>query len=145
WILPEPAREIVFSCCLHDHQVRYELQAVVVMPDHVHMAFVPLINVEKQETRSLAEIMDALKGASAHMINRKLGRKGKVWQEESFDRVLRSSEDFDEKIAYILNNPVRQGIVSTPAEYPWLWTATGELRSPAQPGAAGPTQIPATN
>ena len=109
------------------------------MPDHVHMVFVPLINVERQETRSLAEIMDALKGASAHMINRRLGRKGKVWQEESFDRVLRSSESLDEKIAYIVNNPVRKGIVHTPKEYRWLWTATGELRSPAQPGAAGPT------
>ena len=84
--------------------------------------------------------MDALKGASAHMINRRLGRKGKVWQEESFDRVLRSSESLDEKIAYILNNPVRKGLVSRPEDYyPWLWTATGELRSPAQPGAAGPT------
>ena len=108
------------------------------MPDHVHMVFMPLINPEKQEMRSLAEIMDALKGASAHMINRELGRKGKVWQEESFDRVLRS-EDFDEKITYILNNPVRKGLVSSPEEYPWLWAATGELRSPAQPGAAGPT------
>ena len=96
-------------------------------------------NSENQETRSLAEIMDALKGASAHMINRRLGRKGKVWQEESFDRVLRSSESLDEKIAYILNNPVRKGLVSRPEDYPWLWTATGELRSPAQPGAAGPT------
>ena len=139
WILPEIAREIVFSCCLHDHQVRYELQAAVVMPDHVHMVFVPLINPEKQETRSLAEIMDALKGASAHMINRKLARKGRVWQEESFDRVLRSSESLGEKIVYILNNPVRKGLVSRPEDYSWLWTATGELRSPAQPGAAGPT------
>jgi len=72
------------------------------MPDHVHMVFTPLINMEKQEMRSLAEIMDALKGASAHMINRKLDRQGKVWQEESFDRVLRSPEKLDEKVAYIL-------------------------------------------
>jgi len=109
------------------------------MPDHVHMVFTPLINVEKREMRSLAEIMDALKGASAHMINRKLGRPGESLQEESFDRVLRSPEKLDEKIAYILSNPVRKGLVSSPEEYPWLWTAIGELRSPAQPRAAGPT------
>lgn len=50
------------------------------MPNRVHMAFTPLINVEKQEMRSLAETMDALKGASARMINRKLDRRGRVWQ-----------------------------------------------------------------
>ena len=139
WILPECARDIVFSCCLHDHHIRYELHAAVVMPDHVHMVFTPLINMERQEMRSLAEITNAVKGASAHIINRKLGRKGKVWQEESFDRVLRSSEKLDEKVAYILNNPVRKGLVRSPEEYPWLWTAiVGELRSPAQPRAAGP-------
>jgi diketogulonate reductase-like aldo/keto reductase len=41
----------------------------------------------------LREIMDAIKGASAHKINRQLGRTGKLWQTESYDRVLRSSEN----------------------------------------------------
>jgi hypothetical protein len=27
-----------------------------------------------------------------------------VWQEESFDRVLRCSEKLDEKVEYVLNN-----------------------------------------
>ena len=103
------------------------------------MIFTPLVNLEKQEIRSLAEIMDALKGASAHIINRRLERDGPVWQEESFDRVLRTSEKLDEKIAYILNNPVRKGLVGSPEQYRWMWTALGELRSPAQPRAAGPT------
>jgi len=65
--------------------------------------------------------MDAIKGASAHQINHALARKGKVWQTESFDRVLRRSEKLDEKIAYILENPVRKGLVSKWTEYPWLW------------------------
>jgi hypothetical protein len=45
-----------------------------------------------------------------------------VWQEESFDRVLRMSE-IDEKIATFLNNPVRQGVVSSVEKYRWLWAA----------------------
>ena len=65
--------------------------------------------------------MDAVKGASAHKINRALKRKGRVWQTESFDHVLRSSESLDAKIAYILNNPVRDGLVNLPADYPWIW------------------------
>jgi len=65
--------------------------------------------------------MDAIKGASAHKINRKLGHAGRVWQTESFDRVLRSSESLDAKIQYILDNPVRKGLASQWTEYRWLW------------------------
>lgn len=94
------------------------------MPDHVHMIFTPLINQVANAVYSLGEITDAIKGASAHLVNRKLNRSGKVWQMESFDRVLRSSENLDEKIDYILNNPVRRELVAAPEDYPWLWAPT---------------------
>jgi REP element-mobilizing transposase RayT len=124
WILPDCARTIVLDCCLHEHQVKIDLNAVVVMPDHVHMIFIPLIDAQRAEVMSLAQITKAIKGASAHLINRRLDRSGTVWQEESFDRVLRSSEKLDEKIDYILNNPVRAGLVATADDYPWLWAPT---------------------
>jgi len=93
------------------------------MPDHVHMIFTPLVDVERAEIFSLARITKAIKGTSAHLINRQLGRPGRVWQEESFDRVLRVSEKVDEKTAYILNNPVRKGLVNFSEQYRWLWVA----------------------
>ena len=92
------------------------------MPDHVHMIFTPLVNHEAREIWSLGSIMDAVKGASAHKINRVLQRKGHVWQTESFDHVLRSSESLDAKVAYVLNNPVRDGLVDLPGDYPWIWS-----------------------
>ena len=93
------------------------------MPDHVHIIFVPLLDELEREMVSLARITQAMKSASAHNINRLLGREGCVWQEESFDHVLRCSESLDHKIDYVLNNPVRAGLVTTPADYPWLWQA----------------------
>jgi putative transposase len=75
----------------------------------------------RNEIYTLAEIMGAIKGASAQLINRLLDRRGKVWQTESFDRVLRSSESLDAKIAYILENPVRKGVVGRYTDYPWIW------------------------
>ena len=65
--------------------------------------------------------MKGIKGASAHAINKHLGRKGAIWQIESFDHVLRSSESLDAKILYILENPVRQGLVHDWTGYRWLW------------------------
>jgi len=122
-----------------------DLQIIVVMPDHVHLIFTPLVNEQRMEVCSLAEIMDAIKGASAHKINKILGRKGRVWQTESFDHVLRCSESLDQKIEYIRQNPVRRGLVSNWEDYPWIWPkqcvehGTAELRSAGQPGAAVPT------
>jgi REP element-mobilizing transposase RayT len=122
WVLPQQVRSIVVGCCLHDNGSKYDLRVAVVMPDHVHLIFTPLVDQQGMEVFSLARIMDAIKGASAHRINRALGRKGRVWQAESFDHVLRSSEGLDAKIQYLLENPVRLGLVREWSQYRWVWT-----------------------
>jgi REP-associated tyrosine transposase len=121
WIPPSIIRSLVLDSWLHDNGKKFDLRVAVVMPDHVHIIFTPLIDYEAREVCSLAEIMDAIKGASAHRINKALGRKGRVWQAESFDHVLRSSESLDAKIQYLLENPVRRGLVRKWQDYPWLW------------------------
>ena len=131
WILPEWARDIVLECIRHDEPIRYDLDAAVVMPDHAHIIFVPGIDEQCQAVISLHEIMKAIKGASAHLINKRLDRHGTVWQEESFDRVLRSSEDVDAKVLYVLENPVRRGLVADWRQYRWVWHRP--LPSPYEP------------
>jgi len=69
----------------------------------------------------LVEVMQSLKSATAHRINKLLHRSGPVWQEESFDHVLRSDESLKEKAEYIRQNPVRRGLVQKPEDYRWLW------------------------
>jgi len=90
------------------------------MPDHVHMIFTPL-NDQEGNLFSLAEIMSGIKGASAPSINKALNRRGRVWQDESFDHVLRSDESAQGKGQYIFENPVCKGLVKEVDEYPWLW------------------------
>jgi REP element-mobilizing transposase RayT len=121
WILPTHVRSIVLACCLHNNEKKFDLKVAVVMPDRVHLIFTPLIDHEAMEVFSLAKIMDAVKGASAHKINEALPRNGRVWQPESFDHVLRTSESLDAKIQYLLDNPVRRGLVRESSDYPWLW------------------------
>jgi len=62
----------------------------------------------------------AVKSASTHKINRLLNRGGQVWQRESFDQ-LRRQESVQAKVEYIVQNPVRAGLVKTAMDYPWLW------------------------
>jgi REP element-mobilizing transposase RayT len=126
-ILPNWARDIVLSCCLHDHGSKYNLHVAVVMPDHVHLILCPLIDRSRSLVVPLPEIMKAIKGASAHAINRRLEQKRTIWQEESFDRVLRSSESLDQKVRYILENPVRRKLVEDWSQYKWLWYPEGGI------------------
>jgi REP element-mobilizing transposase RayT len=119
WILPEPARSLVLDACLWGNGKRFMLYAVVVMPDHVHLAFMPLYAGDG--FFSVAEILQGIKSASAHQIDRLLGRRGQVWQHESFDHVLRCEEGIAAKVEYVTQNPVRAGLVRRAAEYRWLW------------------------
>ncbi len=119
WTLPEPARTLCLDVILQGNEKRFVLHAAVVMPDHVHVVFTPL--TDDNGPFSIAQIMQAIKGASAHRINAALRSTGRVWQEESFDRVLRREEHIGDKLDYILGNPVRAGLARLPGEYPWLW------------------------
>ncbi len=119
-ILPESVRSIVIEHCLHDHGLKIFLHGLVVMPDHVHMVITPLTD-DQGGTYGLAEILQGIKGSSARSINKATGREGKVWQRESFDRMLRSFENAQSKVEYICQNPVRKGLVANENDYPWLW------------------------
>jgi hypothetical protein len=54
-------------------------------------------------------------------VNKALKRSGTVWQDESFDHVLRHSDSLEQKIQYVRENPVRKGLVSKSEDYKWLW------------------------
>jgi putative transposase len=79
--------------------------------------------------------MQEIKSVSAHRINRHTGHLGRIWQEESFDRALRNAEDLDLKIEYMIDNPVRAGIVESATTYRWIWVET--VDSSAADGTGG--------
>jgi len=94
------------------------------MPDHLHLLFTALRDAAGW-TFALPEILRAIKGASARSVNKLNGLGGRVWQDESFDHVLRGDESLRETIEYIRQNPVRKGLVQTPEDYQWLWVECG--------------------
>jgi REP element-mobilizing transposase RayT len=114
------ARDVILEHCLHDHGKRYQLHAAVVMPEHVHLLLTHLCN-KKGWPFGLPATLKLIKGASARRVNKLIGCDGPVWQEESFDHVLRSQDSLEEKLEYIRQNPVRRGLVKKPEDYPGLW------------------------
>ena len=117
------------EACTHVHNKKCILHAAVVMPDHVHLIFTPMADVDG--SFSIPQIMHAIKSESAHRINKALNRKGKVWQDESFDHVLRGDESLAGRMEYLSENPVRAGLVQNPAEYRWLWRPPETVRQTA--------------
>ena len=120
WQLPGEARDLVLEHCLREQGKRIHLYAVVIMPDHAHLLLLPL-RAEDGWPFPLVDTLQCLKGATAHRINKLLHREGPVWEEESFDHVLRSDEILKEKVEYLRQNPVRRRLVPRPEDYRWLW------------------------
>ena len=88
----------------HFDKIRYRLISWVIMPNHIHFLIMPINNF------SLSVIMQRFKSYTAHESNRLLGRIGKFWQEDYFDRYIRNFEHFQKTMDYIENNPVRAGL-----------------------------------
>jgi putative transposase len=137
WLKDDRLAEIVQNA-LHflDGKV-FLLSAFCVMSNHVHTVFKPLMtdelarklairaranvdNEEDEDEAVLAIIMQSLKGYTARECNRILKKKGKFWQHESFDRVVRDQAEFNRTIEYVINNPVKAGLVKKWED--WKWT-----------------------
>ena len=115
---------------------KYQLYACVVMPDHVHLIIQPLKKAEGA-VYSIAEILHSIKSYSANQINKLLGRRGSVWLDENFDRIIRDEDEFLEKMSYIVNNPAKTGLIENPEDYEWLYVK-GWLGDRSQAGMPVP-------
>ncbi|MGB7147985.1 MAG: hypothetical protein WBD45_02480 [Terriglobales bacterium] len=118
--LSAAARFLVLEHCLVGNNRTMHLHAVVIMPEHVHLLLTPMRNADGWPF-PLRDILKLIKGPAARRVNLLAGTHGALWQDESFDHVLRSRESFAEKLEYIRQNPVRRGLATRPEEYAWLW------------------------
>ncbi len=116
----------------------YRLDAYCVMSNHIHAVFKPLLSeAELKEVYDdeghlkftsqhpgLARIMHSIKGRTARECNLILGRSGQFWEHESFDHVIRPGK-FEATIRYVLNNPVKAGLVKDWSDWPWNYCRRG--------------------
>ncbi len=123
-VLPPEARAKTLEACHFWHGKKIRCYAACVMPDHVHLLIQPLPVQEtgKEGVYSLTEILHSIKSFSAHEVNKAMKRTGPVWQQESYDRMIRSESDLHEKWNYIWDNPRIIGLVGPMEEYPFIWT-----------------------
>jgi len=90
----------------------------LLMPDHVHLFARPAI-----EADSISVWVKMWKSVSSRQLKRSGGLTEPIWQQDYFDRFLRSDESYDEKWCYVRNNPVRAGLVADAD----LWPYRGQI------------------
>ena len=110
----------VFDTIMFHNNKKYKLYACVIMVDHVHLLFQPLEKI-KEAFYSIREIMHSIKSYSANRINRQLNKKGSVWLDENFDRIVRDEKELLEKMSYIVNNPIKSNLVENLEDYKWIY------------------------
>ena len=87
------------------------------MPDHVHLL------VEGLAVASdLRRFVRIGKQRSAYQYSRASG--GRLWQEGYHDRVLRRDDDLRVAARYVLENPVRAGLVAAIEDYKYSGSDT---------------------
>ncbi|MCY3722108.1 MAG: hypothetical protein OXG97_07790 [Candidatus Poribacteria bacterium] len=128
------AKEIAESLHYRDGKM-YCLDAYCIMSNHVHVVFTPLtmqssrtdiVNSEENTAQTkdlcyntLSVIMQSLKGYTARKANHLLGRSGAFWQPESYDHIVRDASEWQRIITYVLNNPVKAGLVDRWEKWKW--------------------------
>ncbi len=94
------------------------------MPNHVHILITPA------DGYSLAEIMHSIKSFTANFANKILGRQGRFWSSEYFDRFIRDCVHFAKVVKYIENNPVKAQLCKDSGDWHWS-SASSERRLPS--------------
>ncbi|PWH18786.1 MAG: site-specific DNA-methyltransferase [Anaerolineae bacterium] len=131
YLRDERIARLVQDALKHFDGERYRLIAWCIMPNHVHV-LIEMMDV------SLSDIVQSWKSYTAHQANKLLGRSGTFWGPDYFDRYIRDEKHFNATVEYILQNPVKAGLVDTPEKWPWAGytgnaNVTGNADAPSAP------------
>ena len=112
-VLRDPRMARLIAAALHHFDGdRYLLGDYVVMPNHVHVL------VGGLHRGAMLKQVESWKKWTALQINRALNRHGRLWQDESFDHLVRNEASFQKFRTYIAKNPA--SVCLKPSEY-FLW------------------------
>ncbi len=94
----EAPQRIVVNALHHFNGIRYRLGTFAVAGNHVHVLAAPLADI------TLSSVLHSWKSFTANAINRALGRTGKLWQDESYDHLVRNGDELARIEAYIIGH-----------------------------------------
>ena len=131
WLNQDKIAQLIANKLHSYDKHRYLLICYCIMPNHVHMLvnmkdFIS-VNTSNRSGRTryypLTNVLRLMKGSTARIANKMLDRSGAFWQHESYDHYVRSENEYNKIIEYILQNPVKSGIVTDWRDWKWNYLA----------------------
>lgn len=115
-IFDQPGTAEIILDSLHwlENNKIIDLEAAVVMPDHLHF-------VAGLLSGTLPDLMRRLKTFTSKEVKRLLDYDDHVWQTQYHDHAIRKDEVMTDVVLYCLNNPVRAKLVKDFHEYPYWY------------------------
>lgn len=118
--------ELLAASILRAQEIHnFAVLAYVFMPDHVHLAVYPL-----NEAYDISAILKSIKLSSSKKVKNAGYIRNVLWESGGgYDRNVSQVKTRREVIRYILENPVRKGLVEQSVEYRWSsarWYLLGE-------------------
>ncbi len=105
--LPPIGEALLQSVRFYAEQRKWLPHVFLLMPDHFHML------VSFGYDHSMTKVMAAWKRYNSR-------QHGIVWQDGFFEHRLRRDESWEEKAAYVLNNPARAGLIQEGEPWPYV-------------------------
>jgi REP element-mobilizing transposase RayT len=99
----------------------FAILAHCVMPDHVHLVLEGLC-----DTSDLRRCVKLTKQRVEYAARKQFGVHA-LWQVGYYERILRSHHALETAIRYVLDNPVRAGLVKRAEDYPFSGSSRSRL------------------
>jgi len=84
-----------------------------IMPDHLHWIFCLTGDT------TLSQVMKSFSSYTARRLDCAPPNRGRIWQEGFYDHVIRGMREYEARLTYIHNNPVRAGLVGRAEDWPY--------------------------
>jgi REP element-mobilizing transposase RayT len=82
------------------------------MPDHQHLIITGI-----QGNSDIRKVLVGYKQRTGFWMS--INKPGMRWQKDFYDHIIRENENIGVQVRYILDNPVRKGLVSSWQDYPF--------------------------
>jgi len=124
-ILIEHIELLRYAFKLSKEKYHYKIDAIVVLPDHIHMIITP------REATDYSKIISSIKRSFVYGLDQKIKDEAKaeissskyyrqhsgIWQERFYEHTIRDEKDWLEKMEYIKNNPIKHNHVENLADW----------------------------
>ena len=98
-------------CAAWESARQWRVGVYVIMPDHLHLFCSPAVHDHEPVGRWVRFWKST--------VSRQFPQFKPLWQRDCWDTQMRNREHYDERLHYVRANPIRAGLVTDPASWPY--------------------------